>query len=397
MVGSQSGMRHLLHWRSAAIAAMVVMNASIVQARDICRVYYEGNTKVTAYCDDPMVCDHARPGKCKPGPELQRQRDEERRQQEEAARAAQQRLDQMRRNLDARMRGLRRTTRTNDFSRTANSRADDRRASGCSWEQNLGSRALYCPSMNRLSSNAYNDRIIPSPQYGKPRAPRGAQPYGAAPRPAAAVAPNSRPISMRAEIKLRMLAIRFYAMAPNDPGRAELQRDIMAVAKEHEALGETIAPKLKEIFEEGAKDAAAAQERNRGSVAAAPPPPQQALPPQQAAAPPPKSYSDNDETLCSYLMSLAPDQRDDRGRMTRLGQPVPASCEPYLRSLPRPADAQAAPEPAFYLPEKNKEEACKIAEEFYRERVFPPDYADLSVTERADLDRRASKCLTEPR
>ncbi len=371
----------------------------IVLVRDICGVHYEGRTKVTRYCDPPYVCDRANPGKCKPGAALQRQLDAGRQRREDALRAAQQRLDQMRRDIDARVRNLRRSTRTTSFARTGNIRANDRRASGCNWEQNLGSRVLYCQDKGRLSNNAYNDRIIPSPQYGRARPPQGRPVYGAVRRTAPA-APNSRPPSLRARTTLAIMVRDLYQMEPNDPDRAEQQRKIIVRAKEFEALGETIAPALKEIIDDAAQDAAEREQRKRGPVTDTPPPPPPETPavPPQAAADPPKPYSDKDETLCSYLMTLAPDRRDDAGRMTRLGQPVPDYCQPYLRSLKQPDEVKTAEAvPAFHLPERDKEEACKQAEEFYRDNVLPPNYADLDAPDRGDFDRRASKCLTAPK
>jgi hypothetical protein len=388
----------------AVVDRMPADSPPIVLVRDICGVYYEGRTKITRYCDDPYVCDRANPGKCKPGPELQRQLDAERQRREDAARAAQQQLDQMRRTLDAQVRNLRRTTRTTTyFARKGDVRADDRRGSGCNWEQNLGSRALYCADKGRMSSSAYDNRIIPSPQYGPARPPQGRPAYGALPRASTnnpgTTARRSSSYGLRFALLVRLELNDLHALPPGDPGRREIQRKLEDLAREYQARGVDVVPILKQ---QGDAAADAARERQEhGAVTETPPLPPLTPPPvapQQAAADPPKPYSDKDEVLCSYLMTLAPDRRNDRGAMTRLGQPVPASCEPYLRSLPpQPAEARPAPEPAFYLPEKDKEEACKLAEQFYRENLFPPDYADLSVTERAYHSRRAYLCLTDRR
>ncbi len=351
----------------------------IVPVRDICGVHYEGRTKVTRYCDPPYVCDRANPGKCKPGAELQRQLDAERQRREEALRAAQQRLDQMRRDVDARLRNLRRTTRTTYFARTPTPTVrNDRRASNCNWENNLGSRALYC-------GNSNNDRIIPSPQYG-PSRPSVARPaYGGGPHvtqrvptvrtPTVNVRPPSvRQPSLRTILTLRLDVRHLESMARNDPDRAEWQNRIIAKAKAFEAQGEDVAPALKEMIDDMNARVAARERAEHGAVTDnTPPPPAETPAPQpQAAAAPPKPYSEKDEALCSYLMTLAPDQRDDRGSITRLGQPVPAYCQPYLRSLPKPPEAEAVP--AFYLPEREREEARQMADEFYRENVLPPGY-----------------------
>jgi hypothetical protein len=379
-----------------AIANRLRADAPIL-VRDICGTHYEGRTKITRYCDDPYVCDHANPGKCKPGPALQRQLDAERQRREDAMRAAQQEADKLRRDLEARVRNLRRSTRTTYFARKANTGADDRRGSGCNWEINLGSRALYCPDRGRMSSSAYDSRIIPSPQYGRARHPQRGPGYGASPRTAAAAAPNSRPISLRSRLTLALMIDTLEKMDRKGPDYAEWQGRIIAKAKEYEAQGETVAPALKEMMDKMAARVIEREREEHGAVTGGTPLPP-LVPPgsPQAAAAPPKPYSDKDEALCSYLMTLAPDRRNDGGGMNRLGQPVPAYCEPYLRSLPQP-ETQPAPEPVFYLPEKDKEEACKIAEEFSRENLFPPDYADLSVTERAYHSRRAYLCLTDRR
>ena len=100
----------------SAVAERAAADAlPILRVRDVCRVRYEGRTKITSYCNDPYVCDRANPGKCKPGAELQRKLD-----------ADMARLDEMRRNLNAEIRNLRRTARKTYFARNTNSRADDR-------------------------------------------------------------------------------------------------------------------------------------------------------------------------------------------------------------------------------------------------------------------------------
>ena len=352
----------------SAVAERAAADAlPILRVRDVCRVRYEGRTKITSYCNDPYVCDRANPGKCKPGAELQRKLD-----------ADMARLDEMRRNLNAEIRNLRRTARKTYFARNTNSRADDRRASGCKQVRMFGNIAQICPGdaeKGRLSNSAYNDRIIPSPQYGKARPPQDRPVYGAVPRRNAQVAPRSRPPSLRAKTTMALMVRDFFQMEPNDPDRTEQQNKIVAKAKEFEAQGEDIAPELKRLFEEAAKEAADREKEKRGSVPDTPLPAEVPPPPaEQAAADPPKPYSDKDEALCSYLMTLAPDQRDDKARMVRLGQQVPAYCEPYLNSLPKPAATQEAAAPPFYLRESDKEEAHKLAEDFYRQEVLPPDY-----------------------
>jgi hypothetical protein len=310
----------------------------ILQVRDICDVRYQGNTKHTRYCDDPYVCDRGNPGKCKPGPELQRKLD-----------AELERMNDMRRNLDAQLRNLRRGARTTNFTGTGRGNGSNDRRGG-------------------------DSRNIPSPQYGKARPPQDRPVYGAMPRRTAQVAPNSRAPSLRSRLTLALMVQVLSKMTPDDPDRLDQQAKIVAKAKEFEAQGENIAPALQKLIEDGAQEAADREKENRGPVRGAQAPPAEAAPlpppPSQAAADPPKPYSDKDEALCSYLMTLAPDQRSDKARLSRLGQPVPAYCEPYLNSLPKPS-AEAAP-PPFYLSEADKEEAHKQAEEFYRERVLPP-------------------------
>jgi hypothetical protein len=309
----------------------------ILLVRDICDVRYEGNIKHTRYCEDPYVCDRATPGKCKPGPELQRKLD-----------AELERMNEMQRNLDAQLRNLRRGARTTNFTRMGSGNgSNDRRA--------------------------HDPRNIPSPDYGKARPPQDRPVYGAMPRRTAQVPPNSRPPSLRAKLTLALMVQALYKMAPEDPDRADQQNKIVARAKEFEGQGENIAPALKKIIEDEAKEADDREKDKRGPVPDTQPAPTEATPPpppQEAAADPPKPYSDKDEALCSYLMTLTPDRRDDKARLSRLGQPVPAYCEPYLNSLPKPS-AEATP-PPFYLSEADKEEAHKEAEEFYRDRVLPP-------------------------
>lgn len=49
----------------------------VIEVRDDCRSYNQGNMTVTEYCRDGYVCDDET-GKCKAGPELQRDIDEQR-------------------------------------------------------------------------------------------------------------------------------------------------------------------------------------------------------------------------------------------------------------------------------------------------------------------------------
>jgi hypothetical protein len=381
-----------------AVATQVPGSAlPLVQVRDVCRVYYEGSTKVTRYCDPPYVCDRANPGKCKPGPELQRQLDAERQQRDEALRSAQQKLNQMRREMEAQIRNLRRSSRATYFARKDNALANDRRASSCKNVIMFGQPARVCAGeadKGRLSSNAYNDRIIPSPQYGKPRTQQPRPVYGAPPRTAVprvtTAAPRTRPPTLRTQVTLGILAHELSKLKPDDPDRVDLERRIIEKAKKFEALGEDVAPFLKKIMEKAVHDSVESDQERNKSIADATPAPAPATSAPAQAAPPPKPYSDNDEALCSFHMSLAPDERDLSGRITRLGRPVPDYCQPYLNSLPKP-EAQPEPEPAFYLPERDKEEACALAEAFYRENVLPPNFADLDAAARGGYEDRA-KC-----
>jgi hypothetical protein len=53
-------------------------SANYAAAREICEQWWQGNTRHWTYCDPPYICDRENPrsGKCKPGPELQRQLEE---------------------------------------------------------------------------------------------------------------------------------------------------------------------------------------------------------------------------------------------------------------------------------------------------------------------------------
>jgi hypothetical protein len=73
---SPAGATPLVQPPSAGVRAAIANHSLIVQARVVCRVYREGNQRITKYCEDGYLCSPN--DKCSPGPEMRRKAEAER-------------------------------------------------------------------------------------------------------------------------------------------------------------------------------------------------------------------------------------------------------------------------------------------------------------------------------
>jgi hypothetical protein len=334
----------------------------ILLVRDICSVRRHGNTETTSYCDGGYVCDRQNPGMCKPGPELQRQLDEERRQEEERLAQAQRELDAQLRQLRARQRAL------GSVFRGPNGPVDTSRAGNCSTISSRdysGGGPAGCQQPRRLSENVYDLSRGSAPRY----------------RPAVRQAPQRQPLKPLIERQINTsnfanvagyLLSAMAALQPKDPARLDMERQLENVTRQYGQRGVDTKSALEKIQNRlpNAPQPAAATE-----PAADDEPPTDGATPAGAAAPqvaqePAKPVIPaKDEALCSYLMTF------EEGDANRLGVAVPDYCEPYLRSLGREPKDPDAPDPrrvVFAL--EDEYQIMMMKREYYE--MFAPDLGE---------------------
>ncbi len=148
--------------RSSTLTKVFTDQSLVIKARVECRVYNEGNRRVTVYCHDGYEC--APDDKCRPGFEMRQRMERER---EEKMRAANEELQRIRQEQERALAEINRARRE--------AQRFERRAS----EQN--SRNIPSPryDMGRYNPNGRpmvgargDSQNIPSPQYGAPRPPQ---------------------------------------------------------------------------------------------------------------------------------------------------------------------------------------------------------------------------------
>ncbi|MCL6708882.1 hypothetical protein M8R20_17980 [Pseudomonas sp. R2.Fl] len=335
----------------------------VIQVRDVCRVTRQGDTETTHYCDGGYVCDDQNPGMCKPGPELQRQLDEERRKAEEELMEAERKLAEQLREIRANERAGRvfNGVPTNP-SRPAN-------CSGISGLGGGGSGAggPGCAPPTRLSDYVYDLGQGAPPRY-RPQIRRPAQ------------QPTPVRTSVRDSIHFNALATQMAAaiaaLQPHDPARLQLEGLLSDTAGKYRKRGVDTDTVLHRLAVEqphsdptsssAEADAASAPEPSdavdQSSTDAAP----AGQAPAEPAAP---AVSAKDEALCSYLLTF------EEGDANRLGVQVPDYCEPYLRSIGRaPRDPEARDPRQILFDLEDKVLIIQMKREY--EAVFAPDLGE---------------------
>ncbi len=141
----------------------------VTKARVVCRVYTEGNRRITRYCEDGYEC--LPDDKCGPGPEMRRQMERENEERRRAADEQIRRLREMQERVQAAANRARREAQKAD--RRA---AEQRRYSSADNSKIVPSprydMGRYSPGWGRPAPGRNSDpRNIPSPQYGKARTP----------------------------------------------------------------------------------------------------------------------------------------------------------------------------------------------------------------------------------
>lgn len=262
----------------------------------VCSKYREGNQIITEYCKDGYVCGEG--NKCNPGPELQRQIDEENRKREEALQKLQ----------------------------------DDMKAADRDLMVNLR-------RLEEMADPASADwRRVPSPQRDMPVAGNVYQPAYYPARPASSYVSGTRVVTRRTQFYRSTIQVQNFvldlmfqeqSLPAGDPHKVALRQQIAAI---REAMNDRKQP-IEEIFRENTySDAKPAQGANinateadddSGQASTGP----QAAPPEGPSSdpavdtPPAKpKLSAADEAWCHFM--------SDRGRRGDLtgGAPIPRQC-----------------------------------------------------------------------
>ena len=341
------------------VPAPAAARLPLVKVYEVCSVRREGDKRVTRYCDGGYVCDRQNPGKCKPGPELQRKLDEEERKAEEEYQQRQREIDAQLRELRSRQRAL------GGPFRGANQAANSGRAGNCStissskWSGG-GGRSAACQQPIRLSENVYDIGRRTPPSHYRP-----------APQPPQRLAQANRAYS---SLRFALLATNMMqAMArlqPKDPARQDMERLLQATAQEYGKRGFDTGKTLQDIAQRLPNAATPTAEPAPEQAQAAP----QASPAPAAAAEPAPSpqpdrpvVSAKDEVLCSYLLTF------EEGDANTLGVPVPDYCAPYLRSIGREPKDPNAPDPRrIGFSVEDRYQINQMKAEY--EALFAPDF-----------------------
>jgi len=312
--------------RPTPSSAIGAPSSVLLAAMDICKTYWEGRRKITQYCEGEMVCDYAHPGKCKPGPALQRRLDAELRRLKDAAREAEAKLKEAERKFEAQMREFRRKMREQSQSTFA---GNDNRAIGCSG----------CTTDTSLRDRVYDPKVVPTTRYPPPRPP-SSTPVGTGRSPAAVWRPTRQTSNLRFKLRMRLFVETLNSLQPSDPRVGNVVRDMnQEIVRQSRNGTAGVQAALDEVGYENiwknpppastagsetqpaqSPAAASAAEPSgdpiQGNTASADPVP-------VVGEPPP------DEVLCAYLATLETETDN------RLSQAVPDWCHPYLRSIGR--------------------------------------------------------------
>lgn len=296
----------------------------VLDVRDICRVYTQGNQRVTQYCDHPYVCDLAA-NKCKPGPELQRQIDEERRQREAELRRLREQQARLQAEYEARVREVQRQHRAGMQARSGT--VDNRVASGCATIRYFDQ--VSCVNVTGLRANTQVSDPRSIPGYQPVRAP-GVQPQQRAqPQQAMRPSPSLRN-TLRFQNLVGPMVEAMRTLPRSDPGRQEAERVLEAATRAYNDVGadtRAVLERLNRNYPErqqpnenssGPQVLILNPVRQDAAERSAPPEPE---------APPRPRVSQRDEALCSFLLS------QEQGSAERLGVQAPDYCNAYARSI----------------------------------------------------------------